>query len=955
LSILGLLLLFGVVARLAYYFYLNPPSIGTTASTTPTDVNVPDRTHGSVLYLDVDRSSVNFSHRGRIAGEMLRQAMLIAARDELGLQTRDGSLREWRDTPPAGQTLEMDFQGTNVSLRFNQSQVYVRWQREYPDNRWPKQIPDLVDLAEKMSRGEFVAVLRKDGWSGGPNAVKADAPAPADCGARLMEMEELSQYAVLRDTSLAIRNDGESLARLGALVRAYSNLGQLTRYHWSVEYAVYTARSLLYAQRMVAKNPDSQLAFWHRAYAEAMAGLKGPALNDLKAAKELSGRNPPKWVIPLEPFCRYQTGKLVDLSAGDPEISGLGMYLALLTVEQSGSQGAVMNIAQAAMKVNPNCFRIMDVMCDQTGPGMLNELTEQAPQTFSAILAAKLEAQPGFPKDLTDRIGDFRKAADPSGRETICLGLIDQGTSDRDRAEPSWAALGRLVQETTFAHVLRKAYLIAEGWGVDAGDYVNSVQSRISDHPYKMVVDYYGMRHQANIATLQKTWRVSDLLEKQAGLRYWAVYRIEGLVQEDGPQTGHNYWLWQLLGADDNSIDIEQMLWNGNTDASAEWKANALAQLGRVSPHSPMLMTTKIHDAWDATKAKDWEAEHGDFPSVALALGTKYSDLHQWADAERCLRKYIAVSPDYAAYEALAKIYRNQGKDDRWLATLNEYLGAGQDFGLQDANVQVEIANYLMTRHDYRRAMPYADLAAETGAGWATRCDVAAHTGIGDFAAAEQMLAEERDHYSESPYAWYFWCTRTRHGELQAAKTAMGSLLAKNPDDLTDEELIEIACYDLANDKNDAALSKLRQRLKLFPGAISALHIALIEDETHHPVLRDEMLEQIHNLPNPSWPMALFAGVLQQAIKAGPRASPDPAAIEAIVKDAAGNDRISIYALTGWYLANRGKTAEATEYYKRCATLIYSVDQLWVDAQLKHGGIDAYNYEMGQTNASPVH
>ena len=72
----------------------------------------------------------------------------------------------------------------------------------------------------------------------------------------------------------AIRKDGESEARLGVLVRGYAHLGQLTRYHWSIEHQVFIARSLLYAARMVKNNPTSPIPLWHRAYAMALAGFQ---------------------------------------------------------------------------------------------------------------------------------------------------------------------------------------------------------------------------------------------------------------------------------------------------------------------------------------------------------------------------------------------------------------------------------------------------------------------------------------------------------------------------------------------------------------------------------------------------------------------------------------------------------------------------------------------------------
>jgi hypothetical protein len=473
-AILAFLLFLAVVAKLLiYYIHQNPATVG-DAEAPIADYDAPPRTHGPAIWLQTNQQTEAPQYKGLISQELFRQAVLITARDTLGLQTRDASLREWRGSSPPDSTLEMEFNGDYVILHEVPNASAVRWRRNYGSGKWPDDLVALIESTEKMSRDDFLTALHKDGWSGSANAVKTDAPAPADSEARLRDMEELSQFAILRETHAAIRADGESLPRSGALVRAYANLGQLTRYHWSAEYAVYTARSLLYAQRMVMNNPNSAFALWHRAYASALAGLQGYALKDLTAAAQLSGEAPPDWVTLLGPFCKYQTEALVNLATNNQKISSLGMYLAFVSAEHSGSQGATMNMAQAALSMNPRCLRVIDAMCDQTGPGMLNELVNTGPEVFSKTLGENLEKMPSFPQRLIDQIHQFKRPeGNPGGRgrEQICQELIKEGAPEQDNVEPSWAALGRLIQETTFAHVQRMAYLICMQWGVDASDY----------------------------------------------------------------------------------------------------------------------------------------------------------------------------------------------------------------------------------------------------------------------------------------------------------------------------------------------------------------------------------------------------------------------------------------------------------------------------------------------------
>jgi tetratricopeptide (TPR) repeat protein len=946
--ILVVLLLIGIAARAMMYLRENPPAANET-KVLPAVNNAPPRKHGRAIWLAASQDKYHFRYCGMIAQELFRQAVLIAARDSLGLQTRDASLREWRGTPPPENTLEMDFHGTQIILHEVHDSKVVRWHRDYAAVRWPDDLADLVEITEKMSRDDFVTALRKEGWSGSGISIKADAPAPADAETRLMDMEELSQFAVLRETYAAVRNDGDSLQRSGAIVRAYANLGQLTRYHWSAEFAVYTARSLLYAQRMVVSHPDSAFALWHRAYARAMAGMQGYALKDLDAAVRMKGDKSPDWVALLEPFCQYQTENLLNVATANQKLSTLGMYLAFLSAENSGSQGATMNIAQAAFTINPQCLRIVDTMCNLTGPGMLNDLVNTGPNVFRQTLGTKLEKMPAFPQKLIDQITRFKRPGENPGnrgREEICQELIDGGAPALDQVEPSWAALGRLIQETTFAHVQVMANLICLKWGVDAADYVTSVEPSIADHPFKFVIDTYGLRHSADMNTLKRTLEEPNSVLQESTLRELPIYWLEKEIETDGPISDQNFWQWILVNSDYTSFDIEALLLYNEGREKDPWVIDQMTHLRRVSPDSPVLVAADIRSRWDPIKAATWEAEHGDYPTVALALGKKYTKLQQWTDAERCLRKYIAVSPDASGYEALANVYKVQKKDDQWLATLKEFLSQGQDYGLQDAGVQVEIAHYYMNKRDFKSAVPYADAAAETASGWGLLCAADAHTEVGDWTTAEQLILNEMDHYSESPYTWYSWCSRTGHGDIASARKSLEDYFEGKGNKLDDEDAARFAYLQMGQGKNKEALSTWQRRMKLWPGPNSALSIAIIDDEMNDAAARDAMLDRIQSLPEREKPLGRLALVLRAAIKSGPSSLPEKAAIESVLKHAVGSERIVICAVTARFLEDRGDTAGAVEYFKRCIDgRGYADARLWVDAELRKNGQDPWSLE----------
>ena len=69
-------------------------------------------------------------------------------------------------------------------------------------------------------------------------------------------------------------------------MRAYANLGQLTKFHWNASHKAFAARCSALRAATGRDGLRQCLALRHRAYAAAFAGLHAAALADLKAAAE---------------------------------------------------------------------------------------------------------------------------------------------------------------------------------------------------------------------------------------------------------------------------------------------------------------------------------------------------------------------------------------------------------------------------------------------------------------------------------------------------------------------------------------------------------------------------------------------------------------------------------------------------------------------------------------------
>ena len=156
---------------------------------------------------------------------------------------------------------------------------------------------------------------------------------------------------------------------------------------------------------------------------------------------------------------------------------------------------------------------------------------------------------------------------------------------------------------------------------------------------------------------------------------------------------------------------------------------------------------------------------------LLAALAKRYAALGKPDDAKRALLSYIKFSPDYWAYEQLAKNYKDRGDLANWQATLEQFLEKVEDHGLHHAQVRVEIANHFMNLKQWDKAWPFAEAAAATWAEWAMACAARWRRGDGRLAAGRALAPEGRRRYPENNWAgWLLFCKRTGHGDAEAAR-----------------------------------------------------------------------------------------------------------------------------------------------------------------------------------------
>ncbi len=195
--------------------------------------------------------------------EILRQAFLLAAREELGWQVRDAWLGERAGSGKETQPLD-------IILAAGEPNHADILSGPYPRQRRRETIPlpaaaatdhvALMETCEAMSRGQFLQILRSIvATAAAPRPKPGAAPLPDGVAEQLDQLAFMPQFAAVRAIHREIAQRGESDALLGGLIRGYSHLGLLTTGQWNPSHHVYFAGCCMHAPA-TARSPRSEIA-----------------------------------------------------------------------------------------------------------------------------------------------------------------------------------------------------------------------------------------------------------------------------------------------------------------------------------------------------------------------------------------------------------------------------------------------------------------------------------------------------------------------------------------------------------------------------------------------------------------------------------------------------------------------------------------------------------------------
>ncbi|MHB1555915.1 MAG: tetratricopeptide repeat protein [Isosphaeraceae bacterium] len=728
---------------------------------------------------------------GILARELIRQAMLIAARDELGLATRDEILGESLPAPAGGPALELGsfMMSPNGTLLVNHAFV-TRGEGAKAERLLTVDLPcpyspagslaKLAEKAEAMSRTEFPGVLRKLGAAGKANAIRADAAVPAGVEDRLSQFGFPGLFAAIRTVHEAIRTDGESPERLGALAQGYALLGVLSDFHWHPAHKAYKARALLYAERRVARTPKDARALWQRAYVRALVGMHRDALADLAAAGAASAAgNPPAqpdWTPLIEALAHQDTRRL---GAAEGPRARLGALLNLVALEHPTGSWQVLNAARRVAEIDPECFRAYDAMCRVPGVANGHTATTLGLEAYARLLPPSLKAMPGLPA----RVRAFLDH--PDGGDPALYEAFEKSAAPGDDAgEPSWSAMGHLLRETRFLLVYRRLRFMKTDWGVPFAEFWNESRASVVGHRFYPFLEMIGTTPSGQFRPNPEFF--GRLLRLDLELNEVTMFLY---LQKSRDRNVMKAMYVTELQLDEAARDLGAEI----QFATPDMKVLAARRLLEISPDCPYAMAALVEHDKKATAAEiaGWEKKAGDSLVFLEAMARVHTEKNQPELAEKDLIRYIKQQPQGWVYQMLADNYRARGDMKRWRATLEESLTT-EETGLEHTQNRVQIADYLMDQGKWAEAKEYAETAGESWAGWAMICAQRCAEGMKDWPRAELWARRLSERYAADPSAllhWSLFCVKTGRGNLRAARQFaeqgirnLGGLENLNPD-----------------------------------------------------------------------------------------------------------------------------------------------------------------------------
>jgi len=564
------------------------------------------------------------------------------------------------------------------------------------------------------------------------------------------------------------------------------------------------------------------------------------------------------------------------------------------------------------------------------------------PQTVRDLLPRPTHAAKATPirnalRSVIRQTDDANEAPAMDDAEVIAVAraLLEAGKVGRDEGQPTWSVLGRMLEEVVFTQTARKAWRLRSLLLVLPGEYLDGMLPLLADHPYRRYLQSlrYGAPTQ-NYKIIEVCTGL-DIVDANHYMQQMFLASLSSELPEH--TTGYAAWRNALSHTDAAAHDLEKGLvaydergWVSGQHA--HW-AGFAHRLRRVSPHAPLAIAFLIRKDWRFAKphAQAWEKEFGRHPVVMEAFARHYTDARQKGRAERYLRWCMEHAPSKWCYETLAKDYRERGDKEKWAAILAEFAEK-EDGSLEAAHVQARLANDLMAKGEWEKALPHALAAAECGTGSGMYAAGRCYEGLRRWTAAESHMRWLSERYWGSRFDWYYWCRRTGRGDVKRARTLALTRIA-NLKEVTEKEDFSklnfsrtaFGVFYLIDQNPKAAKEMFQSAVDRWQSPYAALHLALLEGAERNDAARDAALKIAgdhlvdRGLIPPQPEYAHLGPMFARHLSGGASSRVDTESLDRTIDAMDAGDASGVAYLVGRFLQLQGDEKKAIRFLQRAA------------------------------------
>jgi len=866
------------------------------------------------------------AHGGLLVRELVRQAILIAARDELGLPTRDSSLEDKigsKDPNALEIQTTCDPKGkVSISIKLGE-----KWQSDWKYETEVNYSPieglvnyrELSEKLEQLSRTEIPKALESARFAKQQvPSRKPTAEVEADLQECVARLSSLSQLSAIRRIHRLLASDGESPELLEALSKSYAHLSMLSQRYLSNQCTAFSARSLLYAARLAAIYPDSSRGLWAQAYALGFLGCDLPALQTMQKGTEKckqTKEKEPDWKGPMEAKCHYDPSRLDAWLRAGGKSTEVVEYLQFQSTgggEWFRSLPSVTIARDFARHHHPGCTPITRLLA--YSPVIMDQhaILPMADQ----FLRQEVAEQIGHWDEMPALVKRALQSDNPL--QMLPKAMINVGLAI-DKGEPSARSIGRLIIEMNilqiYDRIAFRALMLAAPWD----DERKKSWPEINDHPLSPVIMFAAIYPGTNADYLRKNY--SNIPLDEPRLAELILVRPLIGVKIGDRDIGDELLRKARWHADDTSTDLilEARLAEGEAqnDVGKKWL--------HVSPDRPAAQMLAVMPANNKTfdfseeQIKNFESHPETIsPLIHLLVNGSNDDA-----TLRVLKKAISVYEEPYMYFSLASIYRRRNQMDDWRRTLDDLL-AQPNHDLQHMQAEVDIANYLMEKNEFEEAEPYANSAAETYSGLGLLCQATCAEGMNDPDKAISVFNALGTRYPGfGGFTWYLACLRLDRGDRQIPR----KLFEQKYESPGEREYVEvteslalIAGIEGQVEESAKLWEKVYQKThSAYDGVMAALTFAELKRADE----RDRLFEDVLKNSDVSQPGQLAERDVVRMIKddlkdpMGEHLSREK--IDQLLQMVDPSSKLNVLYFVGWHLHLSGKSRQGNELYKEVA------------------------------------